>query len=84
MEGLGENLGLDLHKFLELITSTNGVSIIQAVTMLRVFWRIEARLGNIIRLQVYCLQHMASQVQVLKENESVVRLQELEVPLEHG
>ena len=84
MEGLGENLGLDLHKFLELITSTNGVSIIQAVTMLRVFWRIEARLGNIIRLQVYCLQHMASQVQVLEENESVVRLQELEVPLEHG
>ena len=52
--------------------------------MLRVFWRIEARLGNIIRLQVYCLQHMASQVQVLEENESVVRLQELEVPLEHG
>ena len=84
MEGLGGNLGLDLHKFLELITSTNGVSIIQAVTMLRVFWRIEARLGNIIRLQVYCLQHMASQVQVLEENESVVRLQELEVPLEHG
>ena len=65
-----------------LHTSVNGEQDIPAVTMLRDFWPIEAKLENTIRLRVYYLQSRASKVKGLGAKESVVRQQELEVPLE--
>ena len=65
-----------------LHTSVNGEQDIPAVTMLRDFWPIEAKLENTIRLQVYYLQNRASKVKGLGAKESVVRQQGLEVPLE--